>query len=472
MLTLNQTAGNNSATIWMIKILTDTPIYLSTKDITLDNTYDGQVLQFDNYLSDLVQGSTIESSGGTGIVTSISISISRYTNNSSTDGFFNEFYPATSGIYLSGVPVQFGICWEGATADTDITWLFLGRIVDYNYDQRKLNLTIFQESEVSNKELPYYEVQKDFDNEISYYPTAPEESFGRRIPIVYGNFSRGAVIDFVDYGRDLGLVAVSPCIPVSKRSHKFIACSHKAYEISQDVASLSYYEYLYKYIPEVEAYIGIRNNDINNSTSENLNTKFVFTMMGRAGTGASILYGYMMIRLVNPSPDSDIEAIDEAVDRDITTYLEINAGETIALQTLGSPSTNSVGILNPANTGVGLWYRVSTDGGGNRNYSLDYINNGLLTPAGSATPSTGTLVSATSSYRTHYFGTDTNGKSNADLPWTIEEVCSLDFKLTNTEVSAGNKIRVYNAVLYIPKIKIYTSLYDRSIVRNNRGGRR
>ncbi len=60
MLTLNMTSGNNNETIWVLKINTPTPIYLSTRDITLDAiNYDGQVLNFDNYLTDITQTSTI-----------------------------------------------------------------------------------------------------------------------------------------------------------------------------------------------------------------------------------------------------------------------------------------------------------------------------------------------------------------------------------------------------------------------------
>ena len=50
MLTLQMTAGNNSDSIWMLKINTPTPSYLSTRDIVLrnitdtaDTTWDGQV---------------------------------------------------------------------------------------------------------------------------------------------------------------------------------------------------------------------------------------------------------------------------------------------------------------------------------------------------------------------------------------------------------------------------------------------
>src|SRR5574338_954927 len=120
MITLNQTSGDNNETIWVLKIHTSTPIYIATKDLSLDSTFDGQVLNRQNYLSNLTQSSTIQSSGGTGTVSSYSLSISRYVNNTSLDGFFNEFYPNGSE-YLTSKIVDIGICWVGATADKDIT---------------------------------------------------------------------------------------------------------------------------------------------------------------------------------------------------------------------------------------------------------------------------------------------------------------------------------------------------------------
>ena len=197
MLTLNQAVGNNSDTIWVIKINTSTPIYISTRDLALDTTFDGKALSFDSPIGNISFNSSIKEGGGTGSVTSFGFSISRYVDNTSLDGFFNEFYPATSGVYLSSQIVQLGVCWVGADADSDITWLFRGRIVDCQYEQRRLNITVFQESEITNKEVPYYSVQKDFDNGISYYTDAPEDTYGKTIPIVYGDLAQTSLPPYV-----------------------------------------------------------------------------------------------------------------------------------------------------------------------------------------------------------------------------------------------------------------------------------
>lgn len=196
----------------------DNIIYLATRNITLDNTYDGQVLNHDNYLSDILFPSTIQGGGGTGTVTSFSFSISRYVDNDAFNSFFNELYPSTDSGYLVSRLIDFGICWVGAEADTDITWLFRGRVIDYNYEQRRLNFTVFQESEISNKEVPYYSVQKDFDNGISYYPDAPKESQQKTIPVCYGDLmGKGPTI----WGGLMPVVRIS--------ENKYLITSHETY---------------------------------------------------------------------------------------------------------------------------------------------------------------------------------------------------------------------------------------------------
>ena len=151
----------------------------------------------------------------------MNFSISRYVGNTNFDIFFNDWYPATGKGYLSGQLVDFGICWIGATTDTEITWLFRGRIVDYSYEQRKLNITVFQESEISNKEIPYYAVQKDFDNGVSYFENAPDDNMGKTLPIVYGDLEQ--IIAKPPYVRRF-----MPTVRVDEK--KYIISTHKNYD--------------------------------------------------------------------------------------------------------------------------------------------------------------------------------------------------------------------------------------------------
>lgn len=467
MITLQQSAGANNATIWVLKIHTATPIYISTKDIALDSTFDGQVLNRQNYLSEINQNSTVQSGGGTGSVSSYSFSISRYVGNASLSSFMDEFYPATSGVYLTSVIVDLGVCWTGATTDTEITWLFRGRVIDYSYEQRQLNLTVFQESEISNKEVPYYSVQKDFDNGVSYFLYAPEDSYGVSIPIVYGSFN-GA---YENENLEVGLYKLAPCIPVSKNKIGFIVASHPCKETSADTLSSGNWENVFKYIDGVQSYMRIYNSDAatNSTTYNTISCRFELSD-NRGGFLKGILY----IKLTEPSEMTDVANDTNVLDSDITTYSDLDADaggdNKLALKTVGGASTSEVGILGPNDLDVRVSFRAATDGGGNRAYTMNYYNNTLGTPAGDATPSTGTLTSGTSSIQAHTFGTDTNGKRDATLPWTIEEVTGLDFYISNNQTTPGQKIRVYSAWITLLNIKVYGINYARS-VRNSGNGR-
>lgn len=168
----------------------DNITYIATRDINLDNNYSGKILNKENNISQIDFTSTIEPSGGAGAVSSFSFSISRYISEANLDGFFNEYYPSIDGGFIVGRVVDFGIVWAGATTDAKITWLFRARVIDYNYAQRILTLTCFQDSEITNKELPFYDIQDMFDNGVSYFPDAPEDSFGKTIPIAYGDLDQ------------------------------------------------------------------------------------------------------------------------------------------------------------------------------------------------------------------------------------------------------------------------------------------
>lgn len=251
MLILNDTALSDNQAIWVIRIDTDTPICLSTAvdKITLSGIdYDGKVILKDS-LSD--GGKTIDFSygGGIGSVGSFEFSIARYNLNSLTDGFFNEFYPTIESgpvvmPYLIARAVSVGIVWEGATTEAEITWLFYGYIDDYSYDSDKITLSCLEYAELENVELPYYKVQKDFDNGISYFPEAPEENIGKSIPIVYGDLSQSeSLLPYVD--KFLPVVRVG--------ENKFVISSHKNY--NSYVGSVD--DRLFEYISEYDLMLGL-----------------------------------------------------------------------------------------------------------------------------------------------------------------------------------------------------------------------
>lgn len=454
MLTLNMTSGNNNQTIWVLKINTPTPIYLSTRDITLDAiNYDGQVLNFDNYLTDITQTSTIPSGGGTGAVSSFGFSISRYVGNTSLDGFFNEFYPATSGVYLSGVLVQFGIVWEGATTEAEITWLMVGRIVDYQYEQRKLNITVFQESEITNKEVPYYSVQKDFNNDMSYYLNAPTENLGLTIPIVYGSFN----VDTFDYD----LKKLCPSILIDKRYFTFIQASHKL----KTQNSPTYTDALYKYISGLDTYLVLIPD---NGSSFNYDTKSYVNLLSTSRVAGDTIKGKLFIVPKAVGTTSDYVEIENILDRDNSTEITVTDTEEVAIRSDGEASTSDVGVLGLTSTDVQLRVTWQSDDGGNRQITLKYYNEGLTTPAyGSTATDTTTVTGGTYKTTSFSFGISTTSKSNSNLPWTVEELCNLSYVALNssgTGATSGD-INISQVVVILSNIIVSSLLKKVNNVR-------
>lgn len=448
MITLNQSPGNNNDIIWVLRILTDNPIYIASRAIALDNTY---ISALNSDLGDIYQVSSISQGGGSGEVSSFNFNISRYLSNASLDGFFNEFFPASGGERIVSKIVDFGFCWAGATTDDEITWLIRGRIVRYKYLPRYLSLSVLQESAIINKQIPYYSIQKDFDNGISYLTKASSDVMGKTVPIIYGDFAKGAMNDGVDYGMYEGFTALAPCIPVFPRASQFFVCSHKVFLTANDEALLGNQEWVMKYIEGVKAYLHIRNNDSADSITYNDNRGHSF----RLTQGGNYLLGYIIIRLTEPSDASTVADIDNAIDQKaISTYSEVDAGEVLSLRPIGNAGTDEIGFLGLLTEDVNVYFWASTDGGGNRSVTTNFANYNLTTPTAGA----GTTVTLTSStpnlLAVHQFGDDITAKINSDIPWTIEEICGLDYQIANGQLVAGQKIRVYSGFIYLNGIKV------------------
>ena len=148
MLTLNDTALEDNQIIWIVKITISSSavFYFSTADdkITLSGTdFDGKVIFKDengNHISEI--GKEMELTGGVGNRGNCSLSLSNYNEYTGTSDFFNSFYPATSGNYLSGRKVEIGLLWEGATTTGEITYFGEYYIDGYAYNDSIINLTI------------------------------------------------------------------------------------------------------------------------------------------------------------------------------------------------------------------------------------------------------------------------------------------------------------------------------------------
>lgn len=454
MITLNQTTGNNSSVIWVLRILTDTPIYIGTKAISLDNDYI-QALNTD--IGDIYQVSTVENGGGAGEVSSFSFNISRFLSDGSLSGFINEFFPASGGVRLVSKLVDYGFCWEGATSDTEITWLMRGRITNYEYFPRFLNLIVLQESEITNKELPYYSIQKDFNNGVSYYTNAPTENLGVSIPIVYGSFDRTSL--------SFDIKQLWPSPSISKTYLMFAQASHKLYSQNHPGFTNS----LFKYIDSLDTYMVLIPD---NGTSINYNYISRVQLYSLSRVSSESVYGRLYLVPKGIGKTSDVNDIENILNDTDTTYVVLNDADELGVK-LASGSSGDVGILGQLTNDIRFFVEWQSTNGDQRQIALRGYNEALGTPAyvNLAVENT-TLTGAGWELTELGLGDYITNKSNADLPWTIEEICSMSYVAINNSGAGGavsGDINIRVAYVLLNNI-IVVGTFKKSNVRALSGG--
>jgi len=289
----------------------DDAILISTRDITLSgNVFSGSIASF-NSISDLSQYADVVSGGGIGAITGYSFRITRHSTSSRVSDFFNDFFPAYDGGMIMAREVQLGVVWSdvGTPAYTDVTWLFKGRVIDYSADPRSINIIVIQASEIDSREIPYYSVQKDFDNKISYFPSAPEENYGAILPICYGQHDESNYLTTYD--------SLAPTILVDNAKGTFVVASHKT-----DTTLVA----VHKYIASGNTYQQITNSNAL-ATNNDIISQYALTN----ASGANSL-GDMFVRMLALGANSDIDAINNVTDFDTTNYIELAPGETASFR--------------------------------------------------------------------------------------------------------------------------------------------
>lgn len=445
MLTLNDSALNDNQAIWVIRIDTDVPIYLSTvvNGITLSSHfYDGKVLLKDS-LSDGGKAIDISYGGGIGSVGSFDFSIARYTLNALTNGFFNEVYPATSMPYLIARVVSVGILWEGATTEAEITWFFYGYVDDYSYDSDKITLSCLEYAELENIELPYYKVQKENDDKVSYFPKAKENSFGMPIPLLYG--------DFTTVDQEYNIYTLAPTILVDINTYTFLLSSHW---LQANVNTL------YKYLDGADTYMKLFSAQEVSTDSYN---GLKYTLMN---TPVQV-YGKAYLHFGGIGAYSDEIDIINTRDDDSTSYntiTRVSAGgdKRMSLILESDLSTSELGILSSTTADIGFYATMASADASTVGYRLFYrLVNNSQPPAQTASTTVAKITDNVDFG--DYIGTLNQQKYNANLPWTIEELQGMQYVIQNESANdATYVIRVYNAYLYLNNIVLV------SIVKGHR----
>jgi hypothetical protein len=223
------TAENDNNIVWLIKITRGADVWkFATQDITLStNLWDGKALAInDNRFSmnEIGKRINIPSGGTIGEISTIAFSFIRYGANTFINDFFNEFYPATSGKILVAMDVEVGMLWDSSTSEADITWIHKYNVNEYSYSDNQIDLVCSEFSDFEYFNLPYYKVQSEYDDGISYYADASKEAIGKSIPIVYGN----------PYQKDSRMLHEGNFTPtVRVGNKKFLIASHETYDDSE-----------------------------------------------------------------------------------------------------------------------------------------------------------------------------------------------------------------------------------------------
>lgn len=428
--------------------------YFATKTLTLDNTYDGEVLSFSERLSNIDESMDILSSGSISGVSTYTFTVARHISNTKFNSWFDEFYPSTDGGGLISKDCEIGLVWSTASNDTEITWLMRGRIIDYRFEPRKMTFTILQSTEIDSRPIPYYTVQKDFDNEVSFFTNAPDENYGLTIPIVYGNRS--------DWRPIIWTFRLSPCVLVDKEKMTFIVSSHKVDAASTGVVLGSITltgSNVFKYISGLDTYMACYKTSGNGSANSNTDIRHTISMFDSISAGNNLL-GWIITRLTTPSSYSDV-AQEKMLNFITTDFTDLDSSEVVAAKLAGSVSTSETGYLSLTAADVAIEFSVKSNEAspaGDRLYEVGFNNLTLSSPPNlSVTNATFTNGVSTSIIK-HEFGADSTNKKESSFPWTMEEVTNLDYFVENDDVNVGDLLKVQYGNIRLFNIEVVAFL--------------
>lgn len=467
MLTLGMTAGDDNSAIWVLKIELDaSTLRYATTSITLSsNLYTGERLLLENDYSlqlgkNSIDVTTIE---GLASIQTISFSIANWSST-----YIDDFFPTTSQPYLSSRRVSLGVVWTGATTESEITWLFEGYVYQYNYRPNAIDITCLEYADFENVLLPYYKVQKDINDSISYFPNAPTEQFGQPLPILYGSFN---IVSF-----DYFLYRLAPAVCTNLETYQFVPAWHKCKTTVSNISADTIGEYtfngyeVFRYISEMDNFLIMKP-----SAGSLINAEFGYgvSLWGSKAKGDTI-YGAMVLALPNAGSESDTTDIKNLFDSDTATYVELADTEQVTVKLGYDTTSGQIGLLGGTSTDISFLVFWQSDNGGNRQITLQYYNPSLPTPAYSSITSAGTTTATGGTFvtRSLQIGGTTTVKISGDLPWSLEEINNLEFVATNTSGAGATSgaIRIGRAYLtlqnmvlsrILPKIGNPSIRYDK-----------
>ena len=399
--------------------------YLATQDLTLDNTYDGQVLELNDRLSDIDEFMDVKSSGSIGGVSSYIFTIARHTSNTKFDGFFEEFYPTFDGGTLISRECEVGVVWNTASTDTEITWLMRGRIVDYRYEPRKLIITILQSTEIGSQLIPFYSVQKDFDNGVSYYALAPDENYGLTLPVVYGDFTIAKDTLMTIPPGNLRQLHF-PIVLVDKYKLTYVAGTHK---FAADGLSGSGRSLAWRYLPGLKYMMRL---GADNGSSTNVDAKLTMNHFDSLDSSGNLVTGELLIIPTIPGQNNDLSDYDNLVNFVGNDELTVTSLEEVALTIDGNES--GIGQLSRIAGAIQIHVNQTSSVAADASDDtlVTYFNPEFNSGVGGYGDETGTAqfgwnTGDGTNEHVQDISNDFAGRDVNDVAWTWDEIFGLEF---------------------------------------------
>ena len=398
--------------------------YLATETLSLDNTWDGEVLNIDDRNSDIDAFIDVESSGSIGGVSAYHFTISRYSSNTKFDGFHEEFTPAFDGGNLSSMECQVGLVWNTASTDTEITWLMMGRVIDYQHGT-KMVIACLQSTEIDSRPLPYYTVQKDFDNEVSYFTNASDDSYGLILPLVYGDFTIALDSAQTVPPGDLRQL-MFPLTLVDKYKLQYIAGTHK---FNTEVLSLAGRSLNFKYLSGISSYLKL---GCDNGSSTNNDIRLIMAHFDTLDSSDNVVTATLLIAPTLPGTNNDISDYNSLVNLVGSDELTITATNEVALMIDG----NEAGIGQISRQAGAVQIHVNQTSSVTADASDDtiitYFNSEFNSGVGGYGDETGTAqfgwnTGDGSKEQVQDMTTDFTGRDVNDVAWTWDEIFNLQF---------------------------------------------
>jgi hypothetical protein len=369
------------------------------------------------------------------------------SNNSNFDSWFNEFFPNNSN-YLINRFIKVGIVWDNATSDSQITWLSKLQIIDYSYSDARFNLSCDTSNEFTNINIPYYSVQDNYDDGISYIGFASADEKDLVIPTLYGDWSTTGI------GDNSVIAKLAKCVLFNKALLKYKYAYHECH--TDDVNNR-----LYKSVSGAKSFMIMEADTsvkVNNLTGSSIELNPITRVYGERILGSISLTNFIS------GSESDVIDFTKLNNYDSSDYIEIPVGKQASFKVDGNISTSETGMLNPLlNSSIQfqIYAKVALGTGGCDIY--------YWTDRGSSGTSSKSLTTTVTGYA-FPFGISTSVKPDSNLPWTLEELCSIELVVDNT---GSTVIQISRALLIIDDIVIqqYYSTYkgDKIKIKVKRG---